>query len=60
MFFVQSKFNLRAYARKLNFVNLDHDVCSNIPFIFFQSKFNLRAYARKLNFVNLDHDVYGA
>ena len=24
--FFQSKFNLRAYARKLNFVNLDHDV----------------------------------
>ena len=49
--FFQSKFNLRASARKLNFVNLDHDVCSNIPLTFFQSKFNLRAYARKLNFV---------
>ena len=52
----QSKFNLSAYARKLNFVNLDHDVFSNIPYVSFQSKLNLRASARKLNFVNLDRE----
>ena len=37
--FFKSKFNLRAYARKSNFVNLDHDVCYKILLVSIEIQF---------------------